>query len=95
MKNFIAMIVVGALGIGCADGPGPRSAVRDAETAIRIGVNACISNYSQPPRKDLHAKYNAGIWHVWWGNQDGRVFTFSVNVYADTGAAGLCAVGTN
>jgi hypothetical protein len=90
MNNFIAVIAVGVLIAGRA---GHGDAVRDKETAIRIGVNACVSNWSQPPRKELHAEYRAGKWRVWWGGKEDFVFT--VNVDAATGAAGMCTVGAN
>lgn len=93
MKKIIVGVAAGALVIGCADVPSRAYTVRDEETAIRIGVGACMS--VTPPRNELHAEYRAGTWRVWWGDKKGLVFTFTVNVDAATGAAGLCTVGTS
>lgn len=95
MRSFIAVIAVGTLVIGSAERPDSRYAVRDEATAIRIGLTECMSVYTNPPRKDLHARFGAGKWHVWWGSLDGRELTFWVDVDAATGAAGICTVGTN
>jgi hypothetical protein len=94
MNKLVVAMAIGTLVAGCANGPGPRAAVRDEETAIRIGVAECMSG--PPPRKELHAKYRAGQWRVWLGgDESGNSFAIMVNVDAMTGAPGLCTVGTS
>ncbi|GAA0584067.1 hypothetical protein [Rhizomicrobium electricum] len=94
MKKVVVAMAAGALVAGCANGPGTGAVVRDEETAIRIGVAECMAG--PPPRKELHAKYSAGVWRVWWGgDKSGKTFAIMVNVDAATGAAGNCTVGTS
>jgi len=90
MKIGSAMLAV-LIVSGCTDTPKTEPAVRDAESAIRIGLDACVSKkVVQPAASDLHARLRSGSWHVWEQGRDCEVF--STDVDAATGKAGPCSV---
>ncbi|HEX3810260.1 MAG TPA: hypothetical protein VHW02_11250 [Rhizomicrobium sp.] len=81
---------VSVLVIGCAT-PLSGFVVQDETTAIRIGMDACVSKrVVQPEPSSLHAKLNNSVWHVWEAAKKCEVF--STDVDARTASAGPCSV---
>jgi hypothetical protein len=90
-RRLLTISVAIALLGGCTGTPTKQNAVRDAATAIRIGLDACVSKkVVQPSLSDMHAELRNGSWHVW--EQGGKCEVFSTDVDAVTGAAGPCSV---
>jgi hypothetical protein len=79
------------LASGCTGAPKQKYVVQDAASAIRIGLDACVSKrVVQPSPSSMHAELRNGSWHVW---EQGRACeVFSTNVDATTGSAGPCSV---
>ncbi len=76
---------------GCTSASKKEYTVRDAASAIRIGLDACISKkVVQPSPSDMHAELRGGAWHVW--EQGEKCQVFSTDVDAFTGIAGDCSV---
>jgi hypothetical protein len=63
----ISPVLLAILFSGCSVGPSKNdNAALDAVSAIRIGVDACISkNVVQPSLLAMHAEFRGGKWHVW------------------------------
>lgn len=93
MKTTYLLPVI-SLGIfigGCAENRANQHAVRDASSAIRTGLEACVSKkVVQPLPILMHAELRNGHWHVWEAGRDCEVF--STDVDAASGDAGPCSV---
>ncbi len=76
---------------GCIETSKNEKVVKDATSAIRIGLDACVSKkVVQPSPSSMHAVLRNGSWHVWEQGQSCEVF--STDVDAATGTAGPCSV---
>lgn len=89
LTKDVALVLFGFGLVACANGP--RSTVGDEASAIRRGIDACISqSVVQPPSELMHAELRGEKWHVWEAGRDCEVF--STDVDAATGLAGPCSV---
>jgi hypothetical protein len=76
---------------GCTKSFVSDHSVKDASTAIRIGLNVCVSKIVvQPSRSVTHAELRNGSWHVW--EQGRRCEVFSTDVNAKSRLTGPCSV---
>jgi hypothetical protein len=96
MKLSRAIILLAEVAVACA-APAPielplkTDAVRDAASAIRIGIDACVSKrVVQPPPDAMHATLHGGYWHVWEAGRACKVF--SNDVRAADGKPSECSI---